>query len=314
MSMSLAESWATWGSPLDAYSGGADIVLLKLNSSGAYQWHTFLGLGGDDWPTVIAIDTNDNAYVAGTSSISWGAPLRLHSGGYDILVLKFNDSSTGGVNRPPVLSPIGSKSVAEGATLSFTVTATDLDGDALTYSASNLPAGASFNPATRTFTWTPGYGQAGTFPNVLFKVTDNGAPAQSASEAITITVGDVNRPPVLSPIGSKSVAEGATLTFTVTATDLDGDALTYSASNLPAGASFDPATRTFNWTPASGQAGTFPEHSVQGHRQRSACPERIGGDHDHCGGCEPSPGAEPHRQQERGGGSNAQLHRDGNRS
>ena len=65
-----------------------------------------------------------------------------------------------------MLDPIGSKSVAEGATLTFTVTATDPNGDALTCSASNLPAGASFNPATQTFTWTPAYGQAGNFPNV----------------------------------------------------------------------------------------------------------------------------------------------------
>ena len=34
---------ATWGSPLNAHSGGGDIFVLKLNSSGAYQWHTFYG-------------------------------------------------------------------------------------------------------------------------------------------------------------------------------------------------------------------------------------------------------------------------------
>jgi hypothetical protein len=163
--------------------------------------------------------------------------------------------SVGAVNRPPVLS--GSKTVNEGQTLSFTVSSSDPDpGQVLTYSASSLPSGATFNPATQTFTWTPDYTQAGNY-QVTFTVTDNGTPPQSASEAITITVGDVNRPPVLNPIGNQTVNEGQTLSFTVTGSDPDGNALTYAASNLPSGASFDAATQTFTWTPASGSAGTY---------------------------------------------------------
>ena len=164
--------------------------------------------------------------------------------------------SVGNINRPPVLGTIGSKSVDEGSLLTFTVTASDPDGDGLTFSASNLPTGASFNPSTRVFSWTPGFGSAGNY-NVTFTVTDDGSPAESDSEVVTITVGNVNRPPALNPIGSKSVDEGNLLTFTVTASDPDGDGLTFSASNVPTGASFSPSTRVFSWTPAFGDAGNY---------------------------------------------------------
>ena len=164
--------------------------------------------------------------------------------------------SVGNVNRPPVLGTIGSKSVDEGDLLTFTVTASDPDGDGLTFSASNVPTGASFNPSTRVFSWTPAFGDAGNY-NVTFTVTDNGSPAESDSEVVTISVGNVNRPPVLGTIGSKSVDEGALLPFTVTASDPDGDGLTFSASNVPTGASFNPSTRVFSWTPAFGDAGNY---------------------------------------------------------
>ncbi len=94
----------------------------------------------------------------------------------------------GNVNRLPVLNPIGSKTVNEGELLEFTITASDPDGDDLDYSAGNLPTGASFDPVTQAFSWIPDYDQAGNYPDVLFTVTDNGAPPESDSEAITITV------------------------------------------------------------------------------------------------------------------------------
>ena len=131
------------------------------------------------------------------------------------------------VNRPPVLNPIGPKSVNEGSALSFVLSASDPDGDSLTYSASNLPQGATFDTATKTFSWTPGYDKAGAYPGVLFKVQD---PAGlEASEAVTITVVNVNRAPVVS---TKSPNQ-STLTmmpngmqnFGVTVTDPDNDSL-----------------------------------------------------------------------------------------
>ncbi len=153
-------------------------------------------------------------------------------------------------NQAPVLNPIGNKTVNEGELLSFTISATDANGDTLTYSASNLPQGASFSPSTRIFSWTPG--QAGTYGGIHFEVSDGDL---TDSEDITITVGNVNQPPVLNPIGNKTVNEGELLSFTISASDADGDSLTYSASNLPQGASFSPSTRIFSWTP--GQAGTY---------------------------------------------------------
>jgi hypothetical protein len=164
--------------------------------------------------------------------------------------------SVGNVNRPPVLGTIGSRSVDEGSLLSFTVTASDPDGDGLTFSASNVPTGANFNPSTRVFSWTPGFGAAGNY-NVTFTVTDDGTPAENDSEIVTITVGNVNRPPVLGTISSKSVDEGDLLAFTVTASDPDGDGLTFSASNVPTGASFNPSSRVFSWTPEFGDSGNY---------------------------------------------------------
>jgi hypothetical protein len=110
---------------------------------------------------------------------------------------------TASIDRPPVLSAIGNKAVNEGATLSFAVSASDADGDALTYSASNLPLGATFVAATRTFSWTPGYSQAGVYANVRFQVSDG---KMTDYEDITITVGNVLRPDVNSD-GSTNVLD-----------------------------------------------------------------------------------------------------------
>jgi hypothetical protein len=71
-----------------------------------------------------------------------------------------------------------------GKLLTFNISATDPDGDQLQYSASNLPDGASFDPDTQTFSWTPRYDQAGVY-SVHFEVSDG---ELTDSEDITITV------------------------------------------------------------------------------------------------------------------------------
>jgi chitodextrinase len=110
------------------------------------------------------------------------------------------------VNHAPVLSAIDNRSVNEGAELTITVSATDSDGDTLTYSAENLPQGASFNATTRVFSWTPGYDAAGSYL-VVFRVTDGVA---TDREVITITVNDVSSQDTIPP----SVPEGLIATAT----------------------------------------------------------------------------------------------------
>ncbi|MGD8787497.1 MAG: putative Ig domain-containing protein, partial [Phycisphaerales bacterium] len=152
------------------------------------------------------------------------------------------------VNRPPVLDAISDRSVNENALLSFSVNATDPDGEAITYSVSGLPTGAVF--AGQTFTWTPSYIQAGSH-NIKFTASDGMA---EDSQVMTITVNNVNIAPALTSIGNKSVYASQLLTFSVHATDFDGGSITYSATGMPSGATF--ASQTFNWTPNSSQAGT----------------------------------------------------------
>ncbi|MBI4980460.1 Ig-like domain-containing protein [Candidatus Woesearchaeota archaeon] len=154
-------------------------------------------------------------------------------------------------NQAPVLNPIGNKEVKEGETLSFGVTAADENNDVLTYSAENLPVGATLEG--NVFTWMPSYEQAGIYA-VTIKVSDG---EFSDEETITVTVSDVilNNAPVLSPIGDQEVNEGETLSFSVSATDEDGDKLVYSAEGLPIGATFE--NGIFTWTPNYEQAGTY---------------------------------------------------------
>jgi beta-glucanase (GH16 family) len=154
-------------------------------------------------------------------------------------------------NSPPVLDPIGNQAVAAQQTLSFRAIASDTDGDQLSFSLAGAPAGAAIDPVTGAFTWTPAAPGSYTF---TVQVTDNGSPPLSAQQTVTVTV---NAPPVLDPISNKAIAQGTTLTFTAHATDPDGDQLSFSLANAPAGAAIDPVTGAFTWTPAAPGSYTF---------------------------------------------------------
>ena len=143
----------------------------------------------------------------------------------------------------------GNRSVEENSLLGFTVSATDPDGDDLSYSAAGLPTGATFVGAD--FSWTPTYDQKGSY-TVTFTVSDG---TLQDSETIGIAVGNVNQAPELEAIGNQSVDENSLLSFTVSATDPDGDDLSYSAAGLPTGATF--SGQVFSWKPTYDQKGSY---------------------------------------------------------
>lgn len=69
-------STANWGSPVNAYSGGVDGFVAKLDSNGNIIWTTFLGGAGNDEAFGVNVDLLGNVYVTGLSDSTWGTPVR----------------------------------------------------------------------------------------------------------------------------------------------------------------------------------------------------------------------------------------------
>ena len=161
---------------------------------------------------------------------------------------------------PLELEPIGARFVDELATLTFTISAIEvaLPTGLLTYSAAGLPGGASFDPLTRTFRWTPTEIQGPGTYEVTFAVSDGSA---TDSELVTITVAEVNVAPELSVIANQTVNAQATLSFSLSAAsdrDLPTQTLTYSldAASVTAGMTIDPSSGEFRWTPSESLGGS----------------------------------------------------------
>jgi uncharacterized repeat protein (TIGR01451 family) len=83
-------SYTTWGTPTNAYAGGSDAFVAKLNSDGTGQWNTFLGSADDDDGNGIAADGSGNVYIVGTSSTTWGSPINPFAESDDAFVAKLN--------------------------------------------------------------------------------------------------------------------------------------------------------------------------------------------------------------------------------
>lgn len=225
--------------------------LYNAEKSGKGDWvNTNAGVGGED---LITLDVPEPGfYYVNVNHESVNNEDKDYSASAYTLKITGADFSTA-----PVLTPIGDRVIDQGIDYGFTIFATDPDNeDELIYSATNLPPGAEFDPGTRTFAWNPGQDQVGAFSGIGFQVNDG---VLSDSESITITVNSINQPPVLTSIGDKNIPEEQELTFQISATDNDGDNLEYSADNLPGSATFTPETKTFRWTPQSGDQGTYED-------------------------------------------------------
>jgi Ca2+-binding RTX toxin-like protein len=83
--------------------------------------------------------------------------------------------------------------IVRGNLFTFTATASDPDilngvGNALTFSLVGAPAGASINPDTGVFTWTPGESVVPDIYSFSVRVADDGVPSKSDTKPIAITV------------------------------------------------------------------------------------------------------------------------------
>jgi hypothetical protein len=167
-------------------------------------------------------------------------------------------------NTAPTLGLLADQTLNEGSLLIVQCVASDtnLPPQTLTFSLdSGAPPGTAIHATNGLFTWTPSEAQGpGVYP-VTIRVTDDGSPSLSATQAITITVNEVNNAPVLAPLVSRTVHENNLLLVTNSASDPDSipQALTFSFEpGAPTGMSIDAASGLIQWTPNEAQGpGTY---------------------------------------------------------
>jgi VCBS repeat-containing protein len=166
------------------------------------------------------------------------------------------------VNEPPNQAPtVGTqdlqKTTLTNTAVSGTVTGTDPDGDALTFSVGTNPTHGTVvvNPEG-TWTYTPSNGYVGTDS---FSVTVSDGKGGTATATITI---QVNEPPNQAPtVGTqdlqKTTLKNTAVSGTVVGMDADGDALTYTVGTTPThGTVVVNPDGTWTYTPSNGYVGT----------------------------------------------------------
>jgi hypothetical protein len=162
-------------------------------------------------------------------------------------------------NRPPVLAPVPNFMVMKGHALPYPISATDPDWpvQALVFTlGTNAPVGATVGPTNGLFEWTPAMDQGPSTNTITVIATDSGSPPLTDSKNFTVIVLETNRPPVLEPIGDRTLSEGQLVTVNAHATDVDWPTQTLSFSlgtNAPAGSAINSTNGVFTWTPSEQQ-------------------------------------------------------------
>ncbi|MDC9822084.1 tandem-95 repeat protein, partial [Pectobacterium polonicum] len=154
------------------------------------------------------------------------------------------------VNDAPVTAD---QSIAtdEDTPVSGTIVATDVDGDTLSYTVGTPPANGTLtlNGVTGQYTYTPGANFNG---NDRFIVTVSDGNGGTTTSTVSIGVRPVNDAPVTA---DQSIAtdEDTPVSGTIVATDVDGDALSYTVNTQPANGTLtlNGATGAYTYTPGA---------------------------------------------------------------
>jgi len=156
---------------------------------------------------------------------------------------------TAAINQPPtvVSTPVFAASL--GSAYTYTVKATDPDGNALTYQLLKAPIGMAINPVTGLLTWDNP--TAGNHQIVVGAVDASGL---GAAQGFTLTA-RANSTPTIPNIPPQQVVNNQPYRYDLKANDAEGDLLTYSLLQSPSGMTVDEFGR-ISWIPKANDVGT----------------------------------------------------------
>jgi large repetitive protein len=158
-------------------------------------------------------------------------------------------------NSAPTINGSPTLTINQGVQYQFTPTASDVNGDTLTFSIVNKPVWATFNPTTGTLSGTPSNQDVGITNSIVISVSDG---TLSASlPAFNLSVANVNDAPTINSTAVTTATQDTAYSYTVVAEDTDeGDVLTFSAVTKPSWLSFNAATGVLSGTPGNADVGS----------------------------------------------------------
>lgn len=174
------------------------------------------------------------------SNGNYGSHVTFHNPGYTIPVPTCTMPAA-----PVITSSLVAGGIVNQAITPYVITASG--ASPITYTATNLPPGLSYNASTHTISGTPT--TAGTYNVTL--TADNYMGTDTKTLVFTIT--QPTAPPVITSNLTASTTVNQTYTYLVTASGTG--TITYNATNLPAGLSFNASTHQITGTPTT--AGTY---------------------------------------------------------
>ncbi|MCL1478996.1 MULTISPECIES: putative Ig domain-containing protein [unclassified Marinobacter] len=155
-------------------------------------------------------------------------------------------------NAPPSITSRPGSGALVGETYSYQLVATDPENEALTYALLSGPSGMTLS-ANGLVQWTPDGSQTGEY-SVSLEVRDpQGA---SATQSYILNVQAENSAPVFESSPTTTARVGVEYSSTMTATDPEGDALTWKLVSAPAGMAINSGMGEISWVPNENQIGT----------------------------------------------------------
>ncbi|EEF60957.1 carbohydrate binding domain-containing protein [Pedosphaera parvula] len=209
----------------DPTNGNFAIVAINSGATTVSQVFNLAGFTTTNltaWVTsaTLSLSSQTPFVVSGLSFTNSIAPLSI--------VTFVGRAVPGNVNEAPVLVPIADATIAAGASLTITNTATDPDvpPQTLTYTLLNGPGNSALNPSNGVFSWRPLVSQQNSTNPVSVRVTDNGTPPLAATNNFVLTVS------ALSPPGIRSIAVAETQVSLGITGSLGPDYTLWSTTNL----------------------------------------------------------------------------------
>jgi hypothetical protein len=174
-------------------------------------------------------------------------------------------SGSAATNRAPTISGTPPSTATVGSAYSFTPKGVDPEGKTLGYTIANRPAWAAFSTSTGRLSGTPSSSHVRTYSNIKISVSDGQKTASLPVFSIGVksSSGTSNGAPKISGSPARSVTAGSSYSFTPTASDPNGNKLTFSIANKPSWASFSTTTGRLSGTPTNSHVGTYSNVTIR---------------------------------------------------